>query len=349
LYHLIAGRPPFPEGGVAEKLCRHAADTPAPLNQLRFEVPEGLARVVERMMAKRPEDRYQTPAEVANALAPFASVAPARRQLGRRFATGLVVATLVATLAAAAAVRFRAEEDRGNVLTTDDPEIDKGDEVRQFRVGGSVRGMMCGRVTFSPGGDLAVSSGDSVRVWDVQTGRMIREMAAEIAGTDFGVALSPDGRRLLVRTHLFDLETGTELRNMQQPRAIGEGMWGVAFSPDGRRAVFGGEPDPEAKSETLWLSEVETGALLKCFGQGEGVRSVAYSPDGSRIAAGHFLTSHGAPSHIRVYDVETGKGAPRLPDPEHGRQPDVCSGRQNTPLGQLQDHPPVGPGKQPGS
>jgi hypothetical protein len=37
----------------------------------RPEVPEGLAAVIDKMMAKDPNHRYQTPGEVADALEPF--------------------------------------------------------------------------------------------------------------------------------------------------------------------------------------------------------------------------------------------------------------------------------------
>jgi serine/threonine protein kinase/Tol biopolymer transport system component len=69
-YYLLAGRPPFGEGKtVAQKLLLHQMKEPPPLRELRPEVPEGLAAVVARMMAKAPDDRYQTPADVYEALA----------------------------------------------------------------------------------------------------------------------------------------------------------------------------------------------------------------------------------------------------------------------------------------
>jgi hypothetical protein len=41
------------------------------------EVPEKLSTIMMKMMAKKPEERYQTAAEVIEALQPFAAVAPA--------------------------------------------------------------------------------------------------------------------------------------------------------------------------------------------------------------------------------------------------------------------------------
>jgi serine/threonine protein kinase len=71
LYFLLTGRAPFPEGTVAEKLIWHQVREPRPIRALRPEVPEGLAAVVGRMMAKHPSQRYQTAAEVVAALGPW--------------------------------------------------------------------------------------------------------------------------------------------------------------------------------------------------------------------------------------------------------------------------------------
>jgi HEAT repeat protein len=71
-YHLLTGRPPFPGGSLTEKLLKHQQDQPQPVVDLRPDVPRGLAAVLRKMMAKRPEERYQTPAAVAEALTPFA-------------------------------------------------------------------------------------------------------------------------------------------------------------------------------------------------------------------------------------------------------------------------------------
>jgi WD40 repeat protein/serine/threonine protein kinase len=69
LYHLLAGQPPFAGGTMAEKLLKHQQAEPVPVDRLRTDLPLGLPTVLLRMLAKRPEDRYQTPAEVAAALA----------------------------------------------------------------------------------------------------------------------------------------------------------------------------------------------------------------------------------------------------------------------------------------
>jgi serine/threonine protein kinase len=71
IYFLLAGHPPFPTGTVSQKLLWHRTKDPTPIRQIRPEVPEGLAVVVGKMMAKDPKARFQTPAQVATELEPF--------------------------------------------------------------------------------------------------------------------------------------------------------------------------------------------------------------------------------------------------------------------------------------
>ncbi|TMQ30597.1 MAG: serine/threonine protein kinase, partial [Planctomycetota bacterium] len=72
LYYLLTGHPPFPEGTVIQKLMAHQERRPKPVSASRADVPAELAQVLDRMLARDPEERYQTPAEVARALSPFA-------------------------------------------------------------------------------------------------------------------------------------------------------------------------------------------------------------------------------------------------------------------------------------
>jgi serine/threonine protein kinase len=71
IYFLLAGHPPFPTGTVSQKLLWHRTKEPTPIRQIRPEVSEELAGIVAKMMSKDPGMRYQTPAEVVTALAPF--------------------------------------------------------------------------------------------------------------------------------------------------------------------------------------------------------------------------------------------------------------------------------------
>jgi hypothetical protein len=74
LYHLLAGRPPFAGERyhfLPQKMRAHLETPPAPIAEVRPEVPAGLAAVLDRMLAKGPAQRFQSHAEVAEALRPF--------------------------------------------------------------------------------------------------------------------------------------------------------------------------------------------------------------------------------------------------------------------------------------
>jgi serine/threonine-protein kinase len=70
LYFLLTGRVPFPYASAIEKILAHQSEPPSPLQALRPEVPAAVAAIVVKLMSKRPEDRFQTAGELAEALAP---------------------------------------------------------------------------------------------------------------------------------------------------------------------------------------------------------------------------------------------------------------------------------------
>lgn len=87
LYHLLAGRPPFFDSDLRPEKAHEKSPVPPIVD--REPLPRGLWQVLQRMLAKRPEDRYATPAEVAAVLAPFtadhhlAELVEEHRRVGR--------------------------------------------------------------------------------------------------------------------------------------------------------------------------------------------------------------------------------------------------------------------------
>ncbi len=68
-YELLAGKPPFTSRALPSLVRMILHDEPAPLREARPEVPEALAAIVSRAMAKDVKERYQTGAEMAAELA----------------------------------------------------------------------------------------------------------------------------------------------------------------------------------------------------------------------------------------------------------------------------------------
>lgn len=165
---------------------------------------------------------------------------------------------------------------------------------------------------------LASGSSDrysSARVWSAKTGKLL--MAVENEGP--GVALSPDGRTLVVsgkdtNLRVYDVDSGKQTRQIRLAGTsgkAGEGTWGVKFSPDGRRlAVVESWYDPDVNISppiSKWAIR-----LIK-FADGENIERVsasvfgfslpfAISPDGETLA-----TVGDRQSTVQIWETATGK------------------------------------------
>jgi serine/threonine protein kinase len=67
-YFILCGNVPFSGGTLSERLVRHLFETPVPLARKRPDLPADLAALVHRMLAKNPNERIQTCAEVSSLL-----------------------------------------------------------------------------------------------------------------------------------------------------------------------------------------------------------------------------------------------------------------------------------------
>ena len=75
LYELLGGRRPF-TGRSYSSLCVQVSVQPVP--PLQTPLPSGLAAIVTRCLAKNPDERFESVAELATALAPYANPPPHR-------------------------------------------------------------------------------------------------------------------------------------------------------------------------------------------------------------------------------------------------------------------------------
>lgn len=64
IFFALAGRPPFADGTMVQKLLQHQQEPPPAIGAVRPDVPPRLAAAITRLMAKDPADRYQRPAEL---------------------------------------------------------------------------------------------------------------------------------------------------------------------------------------------------------------------------------------------------------------------------------------------
>lgn len=76
LYRLVAGRAPFGDADhstIANKIAAHLSEIPKPIRELTDgELPKQFVEVLDKMLAKDPDQRFQTPDELRKAIEPFA-------------------------------------------------------------------------------------------------------------------------------------------------------------------------------------------------------------------------------------------------------------------------------------
>jgi len=68
LYAMCTGRPAFRGDSTIAVLRRLCDDSPRPIHEMNAEIPDWLIEIIDRLMRKKPEDRIQTAAEVAELL-----------------------------------------------------------------------------------------------------------------------------------------------------------------------------------------------------------------------------------------------------------------------------------------
>lgn len=68
LYHLITGRQAFPGATPIERLGCRINNPPTPITNHRPDLPASLVQVIDKLLANKPADRYQTGTEAADAL-----------------------------------------------------------------------------------------------------------------------------------------------------------------------------------------------------------------------------------------------------------------------------------------
>ncbi|HEX9749279.1 MAG TPA: serine/threonine-protein kinase, partial [Methylomirabilota bacterium] len=124
-YELVTGAPPFGGPTPQAVLAAHLTEAPEPVSRRRVSVPPALEAVIMRCLEKRPADRWQSCAELLDALegmatTPTAGTTPAGTmpvaglRPGRRSVAGALAAAAVLGLAAVATVLWRSGSAAGS-------------------------------------------------------------------------------------------------------------------------------------------------------------------------------------------------------------------------------------------
>jgi eukaryotic-like serine/threonine-protein kinase len=68
MYHMMTGRLPFPGNTPVDRLGKRISGQPVPIQEVKPDLPASLVAVMDRLLASKPHDRFQTGAEAAEAL-----------------------------------------------------------------------------------------------------------------------------------------------------------------------------------------------------------------------------------------------------------------------------------------
>jgi serine/threonine protein kinase len=329
MYELLTGETPFAAvAGSRQKLLSHLQVEPPPVEKGRPDLPPGVVAIVRKMMAKEREQRFQTPGQVADALAPFAKSRAAAWETsngspaGRAGevtdvirmqhpapsgSAGLYVDVPMELGSHEGAVHCVAFSPNGRLVLSggQDQAVCLWDVLslrRVRRLHGHTDVVRC--VAFAPDGRTAVSGGSdcALFLWDVETGQQLARFKGQTTEAATA-AFSPDSKFVLTGgkdqgLHLWDVATRRYLRQLGgvvRGRHF-DAVTGVAFAPDGARAVS------VSLDKTMRLWNIQTGRELHCFeGHIDQVNCVAYSPDGLHV------TSAGRGRIVRLWGVVSGE------------------------------------------
>jgi serine/threonine-protein kinase len=283
LYYLLTGQPPFPEGSTIEKLLMHQLNEPRPLAELRSDVSPEVIALVKKLMAKKPSDRYQTPAEVAEALTTLAvsALAPAPPRLVPSAAAPEPSTNNSLALTEVAPLPPPSPPSRSEKRPP--PSSPRADRIAVLKGhAGCVTA-----VAIAPNHKVMASGGvdGTVRIWDL-TAKPPREkdLVQPRLGEVHSLLFSPDNHMLVGAfagaVLVWDLTAEqprekVAISGQQRPRAL-------AFTRGSRLLAIGGD-----QAVGIWDVSGEGArrrVLLK--GHASNVTAIAFSPEDTRLASG---------------------------------------------------------------
>jgi tRNA A-37 threonylcarbamoyl transferase component Bud32/tetratricopeptide (TPR) repeat protein len=321
LYALLTGRAPVAGKDAGEILARvQRGDWPAP-RQVRPAVPPALNAVCRKALAREPAGRYGSALELAAEVERWLADEPVatwrepwavrtrrwmrrHRPLVSTAAGVLVVALLGATVglvlvsgarereaAARKTAEEKAEEARFNQYVAQMNLVQREYEADNII---RVRELLEAQVPREVG--ATDYRGFEWYYWQSLSHQELLNLQGPTRPA-FGVAYSPDGRRLasggldgIVR--VWDVVGGQQLTL----KGHTGGVEGVAYSPDGRQLASA------SQDGTVRVWDAAGGQQqLPLKGHTDGVRGVVYSPDGRRLAPA------GRDGTVRVWDATSGQ------------------------------------------
>jgi hypothetical protein len=303
MYEMCVGQPPF-QGNSALAILKQITEAKhRPLREINPEIPDWLGQMVDELLAKKPADRYQSAADLAEVLEyAWARMRSSSHELPsvckeemkqRRARNRMVLGVVGAGLLALGLVGGMFLS-RGVI-----PAVTQRSSAEPVAVLPANAGSAWS-VSFDPKSDtvaMAVEDG-SVRLWNWPK-KAIEETFDAHRGVVWATQFFDDGRRLATAgddglLKIWSRDKPEPLKTFEHPNAVR----GLAISKDGR--LFAGD-----RKGGLHVWSVDSTEPLVTAQQPGAVYTVAISPDGKTLATA------GSDKIVRLWNAETLKQ--RLP------------------------------------
>ncbi len=315
LYEMVTGVRAFRADGPIETLHKTLHETPRPVGELAPGAPVELQRIVQKALAKSPDERYQTAKDLALDLRALlrelgSGIAPASAS-GRRPRPGWALPALGAfliILAAGAAVVWRG---------TRSAPVPREAAFRRITAKGNLVD-----VAISPDGRFVVYSrfdtgGESLWLRQIASGEELELVPPRPAGLS-GCAFSPDGNSIVYAVSSAAEPRGAFYRVSTiggPPQRLASGVdSGPTFSPDGKRLAWLRKEFPTPSESALMVANLD--------GTGERALAVrrypelfapifftrpSWSPDGRTIAVSVKRLRDPDRADLVGFDPESGR------------------------------------------
>ncbi len=306
LYEMCAGQPPF-QGDSALAILRQITDVkPRPIRELNPKTPEWLAETIDRLLAKKPDDRIQTATHLAELLefhwalmkttsddVPTVCVIEERKRMIRnRWIAGAIGATfLVLGLIGGKLLSNRnvATPQPGTATTAAATSTAPATAVLSANAGA------IWNVAFDATGNtvaMAVEDG-SVRLWDLPT-KSVKATLTAHRGTVWIAKFSPMCERLVTTgddslIKLWDPDKSEPLATLDNQTSARCAV----FSKDGKTLFTAG------RGGTIRVWNLETEKADAEAQQPGAVYAVVLSPDGETLATA------GSDKVVRLWNAKT--------------------------------------------